>query len=298
VLVAISIDTNAFRNSLPPAVLQAASRLRLSGRVGDLERVGGGIQAVVRDESSVYQPWAGVVDRTFVSECECADADGEELCPHAVAVVLTGLDQSVAWSGTATPPSTADITPAHQRFSDAVGRLAPRQLADLIISHAARDRLFATGLLRAAGMLDTSDNTALRAFRNVLHEVSYVTNGHRWDIHDVETAGKSLAAEAEILSAHPATVAALDLVEQAILAWDELSGFLHDAHYERSTDPEEINEPLVEVHLALCERLGLDPQDIADRVTNLVSRCGYDTVDTSVYADLLGDELMSRSRLW
>jgi hypothetical protein len=285
--VALRIDIDAFRSSLPSAVLSAASRLLQSGAVSEIEPAGGGFQAVVRDDKRAYLAWIGVADRDFIGECDC---DAGDLCAHAVAVALTGFEQGVTWSGLATPPSAVAVTPEQARLAEAVARLAPRQVSDLIIAHAARDRLFAATLLRAAGLLEpTSGEPALRDFRLVLREVSNVTTG-RWQISDVETAGQRLAAEAEILCVHLASEAALELVEEAILVWDDLSGHLHDAHHHRRIDPEDVGYPLTEAHRALCEQLGLDSGEVAERVTALVGRCDYETLDVEAYSELLSDE--------
>ncbi|WP_376771131.1 hypothetical protein [Rhizomonospora bruguierae] len=167
--------------------------------------------------------------------------------------------------------------------------MSPRQLADLVAGHAVRDRLFAALLLAEAGMLDTADKSGLADFRAAVRDASQATTGSRWQISDVEAAGHRLAAEVEILCAYPANPAALDLVEEAILVWDELSGHLRDAYHITRTEPEEIAEPLVGAHRDLCERLNLDPDEIAERLNRLVECCPYDTVDVDMYADLLGE---------
>jgi hypothetical protein len=285
--VALRIDTDAFRASLPSEVLRAASELRRSGAVSAIELADGGIQAVVREGDDTYLPWVGVAGHDFTGECDCEAGDG--LCAHAVALALTGFEQGVVWSGIATPPSAAVVSAEHARFAQAVARLAPRQVADLIVTHAAQDRLFAATLLRMAGLLEPCGESALQDFRLALREVSNATTG-RWQISDVETAGQRLAAEAEILCAHPASEAALELVEKALLVWDELSGHLHDGYYDRRIDPEEVGYPLTEAHRTLCERLGLNPGEVAERVTALVGRCNYDTLDVEAYSELLSDE--------
>lgn len=287
--VAVSIDTQAFRDCILPAVREAAGRLRLSGSVGDLEQADGGVQAVVRDGSTVVQPWVGIVDRAFTGECECSS--GDDLCVHAVAVALTAFDRDIHWSAAAIPPSATEIPVEQDRYAAAVERLAPRQLTALVVAQASKDELFATALLRQAGMLDAADDHDLHRFAQVLREVAGVTSGSRWEIRDIEIAGQRLADEVEILCARPATHDMLDLVEQAILTWDDLSGHLIDAYYLRRTDPEEISEPLVEAHIDLCEQLGIEPEQLADRLTDLVNKCHYDTVDIDAYADLLGDHL-------
>lgn len=286
--MAVHIDVDAFRDSIPATVLTAATQLRGDGGVGELEAVGGGAQAVVRDQRATFQPWVGVVARTFAGDCECSP-DGYDLCAHAVAVALTAFEAGVVFAASGTPPRAFDVDPQHVQYRHAVLRLAPRQLADLVVQQAARDRLFATLLLGEAGLLDAADRSGLDDFKEVLRDASTVTNGSRWGISDVEKVGERLAAEAEILCARPATIAALDQLEEAITVWDELAGHLIEAHYHRSIDPEEISEPLVDAHRDLCERLDLAPEDIAERLERLVEGLYHDTVDVDAYADLLGD---------
>jgi hypothetical protein len=297
--VAVRIDVQAFHDSIPAAVGEAAARLRGDGSVGDLESVGGGAQAVVRDRDAAFQSWVGIVERAFTGDCDCAQA-GDDLCAHAVAVALTAFDEDVVFAAAATPPGAGTVEPDRAEFLRAVQRLAPRQLADLVVEYAIRDRLLATLLLGEAGMLDPADQSGLADFGAVISDASNATTGSTWGISDVENAGHRLAAEAEILCARPATPATLDLIEEAILVWDELSGYLVDAYYARRTDPEEISEPLVDAHRDLCERLNLDPDENADRLTRLVERCDHDSIDVDAYADLLGDRAgtISRSRRW
>jgi len=152
--VAVRIDVEAFRDSIPVAVDEAAVRLQDDGGVGELEPVGGGVQAVVRDEGGAYQPWVGIVDRAFTGVCDCPHA-GDDLCAHAVAVALTAFEQDLAFSGAATPPGAAPDDPEQASYLRAVGRLAPRQLAELVVEQALRDQLFATRLLGEAGMLSS-----------------------------------------------------------------------------------------------------------------------------------------------
>ncbi|WP_232290097.1 hypothetical protein [Micromonospora sp. ATCC 39149] len=293
--MAVRIDVEAFGESIPTEVGEEAARLLSAGSVGDLESVGGGVQAVVHDREAALQPWIGIVDGIFIGDCECGTANGD-LCAHAVATALTAFDAGIAFSGAATPPGAVEVEPDHARYLEAAQRLAPRQLTNLVAGYAERDRLFATLLLAEAGMLHAADQSGLDDVRAAIREASNATTGSRWQISDVEAAGNSLAAEVEILTARPATPAMLDLVEEAILVWDELSGHLRDAYHITRTEPEEITEPLVGAHRDLCERLDLDPDEIADRVDRLVERCHHDTIDVDVYADLLGEHVPAISR--
>ncbi|MFI7435788.1 hypothetical protein [Micromonospora haikouensis] len=280
--MAVRIDVEAFRDSIPTAANENAARLLADGNVGGLESAGGGVQALVRDHDATFRPWVGIVDGIFTGDCDCG-ISGDDLCAHAVATALTAFHAGATFSG------AAPGAPEHARYLQAVQRLSPRQLAELVAGHAARDRLFATLLLGEAGMLDDADTSGLADFRSAVRDAPTVTAGSRWQISDVETTGHRLAAEVEILCAHPATPAALDLVEEAILVWDDLSGHLRDAYHITRTEPQEIAEPLVGAHRYLYERLDLASDEIAQRLNRLLERCHYDTVDVDTYADLLAE---------
>lgn len=297
--MAVRIDVEAFRESVPGTVGTEAARLLSGDCVGELEPAGGGVQAVVRDRDAVFQPWVGIVDRIFTGDCDCGMVDGE-FCAHAVATALAAFDAGVAFSGAATPPGAVPVGSDHARYLAAVRRLSPRQLANLVVGHAVRDRLLATRLLAEAGMLSAADRSGLDDFRAAVREASNATTGDRWEISDVETAGHQLAAEVEVLIARAASPAMLDLVEEAVLVWDELSGHLRDAYHLTRTEPEEIMGPLVDAHRELCERLDVDPGEIAVRLNRLVERCQYSGIDVDLYDDLLGEhaDTVSRSTRW
>jgi hypothetical protein len=54
--VAVRIDGEAFRDSIPPAMVEGAARLLSDESGGELEPAGGGVQAVVRDHDATFQP--------------------------------------------------------------------------------------------------------------------------------------------------------------------------------------------------------------------------------------------------
>jgi hypothetical protein len=97
---------------------------------------------------------------------------------------LTAFDAGVTFSGAATPPSATADDPERAEYLRAVRRLAPQQLAGLVVAQALKDRLFATLLLGKAGMLDATDQS-LADFHAVIRDASNATTG-RWEIHDVE----------------------------------------------------------------------------------------------------------------
>lgn len=278
--MAVRIDIEAFGEAIRPATREAATALWRSDAVSALEEAGGGAQAVVRDGARILQPWIGIVDGAFAGECECGD-DG--LCVHAVAVALAAFDEDVRWSGAAVPPSATEVPSERLRYAAAVERLAPRQLAALVVDQAADDRLFATTLLRTAGMLDAADHDdAHHRFGEVLEQTAAVTSGSRWQIPDVEEAGLRLAAEVAVLCELPATTDALDLVERAILVWDGLAEHLIDAYEVRKIDPDDVGAPLVEAYIDLFEQLDTDPAELSQRLGQLADKCPNGTVDLDV----------------
>lgn len=285
--MAVRIDTEAFLDSVSPASLEHGRKLLAEDRVDRLEEAGGGVQAVVRDVDHPYQPWVGIVEGEFTSECDCPDVH-DDLCRHAVAVALLAFDEKVRWSGSATPPSVAD--PRDAQFVEAGRRLARRQLVTLVVEQAGKDRLFATTLLDQAGLLDTFDDTTVTAFRDGVRRAMNVVNSDRWELADLADAGRQLVAEVEVLTVRPANTELLDLVEEAILAWDGMSGDLHNAYHVRTTDPEEISAPLAAAHLRACEQGGINSIELAERLADLVNQCEYDTLPDvpQAYAHLLG----------
>ncbi|WP_319463884.1 hypothetical protein [Micromonospora sp. RTP1Z1] len=200
--MAVRFDIDAFRESIPTAVAEAAARLLSDGSVGEIEPAGGGVQAVVRGHDGVFQPWIGIVDGLFTTDCDCGTV-GDDFCAHAVATALTAFHAGSAFSGAATPPGATPAEPEHAHYLEAVRRLSPRQLANLVVEHALGNRLFATQLLGEAGLLDPTDRTGLHDARAAIRDASNATTGSRWQISDVEAAGQQLAAEIEILCARP-----------------------------------------------------------------------------------------------
>ncbi|WP_349876253.1 hypothetical protein ABIH81_19100 [Micromonospora sp. HUAS YX12] len=54
--MAVRIDIDASRESVPSSVDESAARLLSNGSVGELEPAGGGVQAVVHSHDGVFQP--------------------------------------------------------------------------------------------------------------------------------------------------------------------------------------------------------------------------------------------------
>ncbi|WP_127500524.1 hypothetical protein [Actinoplanes solisilvae] len=74
--MAVRIDVSAFRSSIPAQVVAAAERFLQDGSLGDLEALGGGARAVVRDGRIRFQPWVGVVDQALIGDCDAGRMSG------------------------------------------------------------------------------------------------------------------------------------------------------------------------------------------------------------------------------
>lgn len=271
--MAVRIDGEAFRESVPADVAGEADRL--AGAVGELESLGGGVQA----EVAGVQAWVGIVGGAVTGVCDCAS--DQPVCAHATALALTAIDAGFPLLASATPPGPDPTDPEQARFLQALRRLTPRRLGTLVVEEALRDRLFAVRLLGEAGLLDAAAaESGLDDFRSAVREASDIADAEAWNLADIETAGSRLTEEAEILLAYPASAAARDLVEDALLVWDELAGALADHADHVRTAPADVAEPLLAAHRELCERLGMDEDEIAARVEALAAECEYDTIET------------------
>ncbi|WP_051798835.1 hypothetical protein [Catenuloplanes japonicus] len=270
--MAVRIDGEAFRESVPADV--AAEADRLAGEVGELESLGGGVQA----EVAGVRAWVGIVGGAITGVCDCA-AEGP-WCAHAVALALTAIEARFPLLASAVPPGPDPADPEQARFLQALRRLTPRQLSTLVVEEALRDRLFAVRLLGEAGLLDAAAAASgAEDFRAAVRDASDLADADAWNLDDIEDAGERLVEEAEILLAYPASAAALAVVGEAIVVWDELAGALIDNSDQARTEPREVGDPLVAAHRELCERLGLDEDEIAARVEVLAGECGYGTIE-------------------
>lgn len=257
VRVAVHLDLDA----IDPSLLRAAEELISADRVGELSAVGGGAIAAVDD----LEAWAGVVDGAFVGECDCG-AEGEDLCVHAAAVTVVAVRDGFAWSSAATPPSQAEVDPRVRELTALAATLPVRRLAAMLGEYAAGDRRLEARLLVAAGQLGAPTEAELATVRRSLSRIASKATSARWSLADVLRAGEHIRTEVEVLAERPATEGALAVVEHAARLWDEVSVHLYDdTHLDR--DP---GEALRAAHVSLCERLDVDPDELIDRLVEII----------------------------
>lgn len=293
--MAVRFATDSLLAAVGPDRYRRGQDLLAAGGIGDLTPDHGGVAATVDGDGRRHTVWAGVVDRALVGECLCdegAGDAGDEMCVHAVALLLAAQHDGIVLAVTAVPPSCRDIDPDRRRFRDAAEALTTRQLVDLVARHAARDRLFATHLLTCAGRSTPPDAAELRGTGDIIDEAAAIPNGSRWwDLYDIVKAGHQIVAEFEVLTARPANDEMLALLEHAIGVWDVLAGYLYDDWGTYEDEPAEIGGALAEIHLRLCQTLQPDPVDLAHRLATLINAAESEPcLNVDDYTDLLGPE--------
>ncbi|MDQ7909737.1 SWIM zinc finger family protein [Phytohabitans sp. ZYX-F-186] len=153
--MAVRIDVEAFRESIPPGVEKAADRLREDDGIAELEPAGGGAQARVEASDGVFRPWVGIVDGALTGRCTCPGTDeDEDLCAHTAALVLAAVAGGINFSAAATPPDDEPIDTTRASYAEAARRLTHEQLADLVVAAALRDEPLGADLLSQAARLD------------------------------------------------------------------------------------------------------------------------------------------------
>ncbi|MEU8128733.1 hypothetical protein AB0B68_16080 [Micromonospora sp. NPDC049049] len=138
-----------------------------------------------------------------------------------------------------------------------------------------------------AGIRRTIDNLANEA-----------TSGSRWDLHDMEKAGRAIVEEIEVLAQRPPTQEALLLVERAARAWEGLAGYLNDAWETYEEEPAEIGGALRAVHVQICEQVQPDPDELAARLVEIVEAADVDSCldEPDDYLTVLGHQRVKELR--
>ncbi|WFE57025.1 SWIM zinc finger family protein [Micromonospora sp. WMMD712] len=275
--MAVSIDIEALRDAAGPAACAAADTLRAAGQPAEFGPAGGGASGVIREAGRPpYEVWVGVTTDGFTAECDCPDGAG--LCAHAVALTLAALDEGLAWSSAATPPSALAVDPRVAGLVEIARNIPARRLALLVAEWAAADRVLESRLRAQAGQLASLTAAELNDIRRMIDNLAHeATSGDRWDLHDVEKAGRAIVEEVEVLAQRPPTEETLLLVERAARAWDGLSGYLHDAWETYEEEPAEIGGALRAVHVQLCEQVQPDPDELAARLVEIIEAAEVDS---------------------
>ncbi|MET8045629.1 hypothetical protein ABZU25_32765 [Micromonospora sp. NPDC005215] len=296
--MAVSIDIDALRDAAGPMVCAAADELQAAGQPVVPTPVGGGVSVVFR---AAGQPprevWVGITADGFTAECDCAL--DEELCAHAVALTATALDGGFAWSSSAIPPSVVAIEPRVAELVEVAGSISARRLALLVAEWAATDRVLESRLRSQAGQLASLSAAELAGIRRTIDNLAHdATSGNRWDLHDVERAGRAIVEEVEVLAQRPPTQETLLLVERAARLWDGLSGYLNDAWETYEEEPAEIGGALRAVHVQLCEQVQPDPEELAARLVAIVEAAEVDSCldEPEDYLAVLGQQGVSALR--
>ncbi|MFH9355504.1 hypothetical protein [Kitasatospora sp. NPDC017646] len=301
--MAVSIATDTVRAAASAKAYSGGEKLLTAGAVRNLEPGFGGANADVVDGTQTWQVWVGVVGRALTGECDCPDSRPTVLCPHTIAATLAAVRAGFTWN--ALPESRPDartVDPAERRFRTLARTLDVAELVALIARHAVRDRMLAVDLEVVTGRLGAPGAEDLEPLRALVDEARAIPDGrYEYDLHDIATAGRAVVTELQVLALRPPSVELLDAVEYAAERWDYLAGVLSQDWRTYDKEACEIGSAIAAVHVGLCERLRIDPAELAERLARLATVCETDSClyPTGQYRHLLGrDGLEAFERRW
>ncbi|WP_405106316.1 hypothetical protein OG559_21355 [Micromonospora sp. NBC_01405] len=275
--MAVRIDIDALRGEAGAVACDAADKLLAAGQPAAITLDGGGASCVIREAGQPpYEVWVGITADGFTSDCDCRSS--AELCAHAVALTVVAVQDEFDWSSAAISVSAPEIDPRVAELAELARGIPTKRLALLVAEWAATDRILETRLLAQAGQLAPLTAAELddvgRTIDNIAHEA---TSGDRWDLHDVEKAGRAIVEEVRVLAERPATEEALLVVERAARAWDRIVPPFLDAWETYEEEPGEIGGALRAVHVQLCEQVQPDPDGLSERLAGIVGAAEVDS---------------------
>ncbi|MFY1672039.1 hypothetical protein ACN27G_19000 [Plantactinospora sp. WMMB334] len=276
--MAVRLTIDAIRDAATSSTFQEAETLLESGQLGEITPFGGGACCLLdRGSEPGIEVWVGVVGGKFTTECDCGadQTDPDELCVHAVALTLGALRDDFVWLSAATPPSQIGSDPEVRRLAEIAATLPARRLAMLVAEHAAEDRRLAARLLTYAGRLGAPTDEELANVRRAIDNFANDAMVGEWDLHDVVKAGQWIVDELELLVQRSATDGALAVAEHAAEVWDGLAFELSDARAGYDDEAEEIGAAVRAAHLRLCAALRPDPDDLRDRLLEVITAAEF-----------------------
>jgi hypothetical protein len=296
------VDEAAIEAAAGPEVTAAAREDLRRGLVRWAEAGYGGINGEIGSEQSdqggTWQVWAGAPDGVVTGECDCPDAAPENsLCRHITAVALRGVELGVVWQRRPAALRAASATVRREgaeerRLREAAESLAFGQLVSFIVRRAVEDRELATALLARAGYLTPLDRVQKETLRALVARTRDLPLHWRDGLQELAMGGATMLRELELHAAHPVDAEFLDIVEDAIRAWDRLGEHWSGA-WERLDPPtENITGGLAALHQQVCAELLLDADTTARRLARLsvgLHFTGDDLDLPDAWEHLLGD---------
>ncbi|MGC4805922.1 hypothetical protein [Micromonospora sp. DT233] len=288
--MAVRIDIDALRGEAGAVACDAAEKLLAAGQPAAITSEDGGASGVFREAGQPpYEVWVGITPDGFTTECDCpADT---ELCAHAVALTVAAVRDGFDWSSAAGSSSVPEADPRVAELTEIAREVPARRLAALVAEWAATDRVLESRLLAYAGRLAPPTAAELDDVGRIVDNLAdEATGGDRWDLADVERAGRAIVEEVRVLAERPATEETLLVVERAARAWDRIVVPLLDAWETYEEEPGEIGGALRAVHVHLCEQLRPDPDELAKRLTGIIGAAEVDSCldEPWDYLDVLG----------
>lgn len=234
--------------------------------------VNGEIGSDSSDQAETWQVWAGAPDGVIIGECDCSHAAQHgTLCRHITAVALRGVELGVVWQRRPAALRAASATPRREsaeerRLRKAAESLTPGQLVSFVVRQAAGNRELATALLARSGHLPPLDHAQKDTLRALVARTRDLPLHWRDGLQELATGGAKMLRELELHAAHPVDAEFLDIVEDAIRAWDRLGEHWWGA-WERLDPPtEDITGGLAALHQQVCSELLLDAEAVARRL--------------------------------